>query len=274
MAHVLIPTDFSSNSLNAALYAIQLYGAEGNVFTVLNSYMLPRGAASTMWSIDDLLAKESIEGVNIFVSKLNEELPNMKPELRIASEHGDLPNVIARFAADAEAPELVVMGTQGASGLKEVLMGSNTADVIKRSELPVLAVPENSRYRSPRRIVLADDGGPVDKGTIKVLLDIARWSQAEVMIVRVINEETTIETGSSTSVYDTLLGAIPHSHHYISAENVNTALHDLADQSDADLVVVIHRQRGLFEQLFHRSTATKLAMHTHIPMLVLQQHAG
>jgi nucleotide-binding universal stress UspA family protein len=274
MAHVIIPTDFSSNSLNAALFAIRLYGDEGNQFTVLNSYMLPRGAASTMWSIDDLLAKESQEGINIFVEKLREDLGDLKPEIRTLSEHGDLPNVIERCKEDPEPPELVVMGTQGASGLKEVLMGSNTADVIKRTQLPVLAVPENARYRVPRRIVLADDGGPVDRPTIKVLLDVARWSQAEVMIVRVINEDTTVETGSAASVYDTLLGAIPHSHHYISGENVNTALHDLADQSDADLVVVIHRQRGLFEQLFHRSIATKLAMHTHIPMLVLQQAKG
>jgi hypothetical protein len=62
MAHVLIPTDFSGNSLKAAQYAVQLFGIEGNTFTVLNSYMLPHGAASTMWSIDDLLAKESHEG--------------------------------------------------------------------------------------------------------------------------------------------------------------------------------------------------------------------
>lgn len=271
MAHVLIPTDYSTNALNAALYAVQLYGNEGNVFTILNTYMLPRGAASTMWSIDDLLAKESAEGLNIFRSKLEEELPESGTDLRTMSEHGDLPNVIDRFRDDPEPPELVVMGTQGASGLKEVLMGSNTADVIKHCKLPVLAVPENARYRAPKRIVLADDGGPVDKATIKVLLDIARWSQAEVMIVRVVEDEATMETGSSASVYDTLLGAIPHSHHYIIGDNVNTALHDLADQSDADLVVVIHRHRGIFEQLFHRSTATKLAMHTHIPMLVLQQ---
>ncbi|MDQ3101325.1 MAG: universal stress protein, partial [Bacteroidota bacterium] len=211
MAHVLIPTDLSSNSLNAALFAVQLYGDEGNIFTIVNTYMLPRGAASTMWSIDDLMAKESVEGVNIFAAKLAEELPNLRPEYRAASEHGDLPNIIARFAEDPDAPELVVMGTQGASGLKEVLMGSNTADVIKRGTLPVIAVPENSTYRSPRRIVLADDGGPVDRSTLKVLLDIARWSQAEVMIVRVVNEETTVETGSATSIYDTLLGAIPHS---------------------------------------------------------------
>jgi nucleotide-binding universal stress UspA family protein len=90
--------------------------------------------------------------------------------------------------------------------------------------------------------------------------------------VRVVNEETSVDEGAG-SIYDSLLGAIPHSFHYISEENVTKALHDMADQNDADLVVVVHRHRGLFEQLFHRSTASKLAMHTHIPMLVLQQPA-
>lgn len=270
MAHILVPTDFSSNSLNAALYAVQLYGVEGNRFTVLNSYMMPRGAASTMWSIDDLLAKESREGVDAFIARMKEEPALAKADLVGACEHGDLPNVVDRFVHDSEAPELVVMGTQGASGLKEVLMGSNTADVIKQGSIPVLTVPEHARYKTPKRILLADDGGPVKKESIKVLLDIARWSQAEVMIVRVTDPERLGEEVGD-SAYDVLLGAVPHSHHFISGENVNTALHDLADQADADMVVVLHRKRGLFEQLFHRSTSTKLAMHTHIPMLVLQQ---
>jgi nucleotide-binding universal stress UspA family protein len=270
MAHVLIPTDLSGNALNAAVYAIRLYGDEGNVFTVLNCYMLPRGAASTMWSIDDMLAKESLEGTEAFVARLREALPGSKADLRVVCEHGDLPNVIARFKHDPDRPELVVMGTQGATGLKEVLMGSNTADVIRHSGFPVLAVPQDARYRTPKRIVLADDGGPLDKATITVLLNIARWSHSEVIIVRVVNEDSPAEGSQASADYDALLGAIPHSHHTISGENVITALHDMADQSDADLVVVVHRHRGLFEQLFHRSTATKLAMHTHIPMLVLR----
>lgn len=271
MAHVLLLTDHSANSLNAAIFAVQLYGAEGNTFTVLNTYMLPLGVTTPMGNIDAILAKGSLDNTDHFASKLKQALPNMPLDLRVACEHGDLPSVIGRYAASDGRPDLVVMGTQGTTGLQQVLIGSNTSDVIKGSEIPVLAIPENSTYRSPGRIVLADDGGPVDRTTIKVLLDVARWSKAEVMIVRVINDESTLETGSSTSVYDRLLGAIPHSHHYISSENVVTALHDLADQSDADLVVVIHRQRGIFDQLFHRSVATRLSMHTHIPMLVLQQ---
>ncbi|MBL7982349.1 MAG: universal stress protein [Flavobacteriales bacterium] len=273
MAHILLPTDFSANAMNAANYAVQLFGVEGNTFTVLNSYMLPHGAASSMWSIDGLLAKEAQEGTDDFVARLRSSLPSMKIDLRTAVEHGDLPNVVARFSHDADKPQLVVMGTQGASGLKEVLLGSNTADVIKGGGFPVLTVPENTKYETPKRIVVADDGGPIDKGSLQILIDIARWSKAEVLIVRVINEDTTVEPGAPDARFDELLGAIPRSHHYVSGENVMQALNGFADQSDANMVVVLHRKRSIFEQLFHTSTATKLAMHTHIPMLVLQQQA-
>jgi nucleotide-binding universal stress UspA family protein len=273
MAHVLLPTDFSTNALNAARYAVQLFGTEGNTFTVLHSYMMPRSSASTMWSMDDLLAKEAQDTMDGYLLRLQEELAPLKPTLHGVCEHGDLPNVVQRFAKDQVPPDAVVMGTQGASGLKEVLLGSNTADVVRNGHLPVIAVPEKNTYRSPKRIILADDGGPVNKQAVKLLLDMARWSQSEVLIVRVVNEDTTVEEGGNT-VYDTLLGAIPHSYHYLSSDDVSKALHDMADQNDADLVVIVHRQRGLFDQLFHRSTASRLAMHTHIPMLVLQQPAG
>jgi len=71
MAHVLIPTDFSPNALNAALYALELYGAEGNTFTVLHCYMMPNGE-STMWNITDQLAKASLEDLSAFTTSLRE----------------------------------------------------------------------------------------------------------------------------------------------------------------------------------------------------------
>lgn len=274
MAHLLLPSDLSANAFNAARYAIHLYGAEGNTFTVLNSYMVAQDPMSAPWTADDLMAGVSREGLDRFVADLREEFHTQRLDLRTSIGAGDVAGAVIGQAEEGDTPvDLVVMGTQGASGLQEVLMGTHTADVIKRSGLPVLAVPEQASYRVPRRIVLADDGAPLEHTSLKILLDIARWSKAEVMIVRVVDPERDAESESSDSPYDALLGAIPRSHHFVSGDNVTNALHDMADQSDADLVVVLHRHRGLFEQLFHRSTAARLAMHTHIPMLVLQQGA-
>jgi nucleotide-binding universal stress UspA family protein len=270
MARILLPTDFSSGALNAARYGIRLFGAEGNRFVLLNTYMIPRGAASTMWNMDDLLAREAQAGVEAFAGAVRKEFPDEALQLDAVCEHGDLPNVIDRYRTDAEPPACVVMGTQGASGLQEVLFGSNTAAVIKHGSFPVLAVPGSAQYSAPKRILLADDGGPVDKASIALLLDIARWSRSEVRIARVVNERSTAEA-SGDDTYDKLLGAIPHAQQYVSGENVEAALNELADQSDAGLLVVMHRKRGIFQGLFHRSTAAKLAMHTSLPLLVLQQ---
>ena len=48
MAHVVIPTDFSNNALNAAVYAVNLFGVEGNIFSVVHGFFLPRGSAANL----------------------------------------------------------------------------------------------------------------------------------------------------------------------------------------------------------------------------------
>ena len=53
--------------------------------------------------------------------------------------------------------DLIVMGTKGASGLKEVLFGSNTVHVIKNAKCPVLAVPSEFVFESPREILFPSD---------------------------------------------------------------------------------------------------------------------
>lgn len=272
MAHVLIPTDLSDNALNAAVYAVNLFGTEGNTFSVLHTFVASMpGEGSIGDQLQAELAKISQEGLAQFIVKLNEALPDHVAEFRSIIEYGSLAAVLSLAEQSPGAPDVVVMGTQGTTGADRILLGSNTAAAIQRLRTPVLAIPEKARYHPPKRIVLADDGGHVDKATLKLLLDVARWSHAEVKIVHVVPEGNNAEEDLSGSGYDVLLGAIPHSFHSVSGDNVMVALNDLADQSDADLVVVIHRHRGAFEQLFHHSVATRMAMHTHIPMLVLQQ---
>lgn len=50
--------------------------------------------------------------------------------------------------------DLVVMGTKGASGVTEILIGSNTADVIEKCHCPVLAIPAESDFKTPTKVVL------------------------------------------------------------------------------------------------------------------------
>ena len=270
MARIIVPTDFSAGALNAAVHAVRLFGAEGNTFILLHAYKLPASDPAATFNLDELLAREALRGSHTFEGAVRERFPGETLHLETICEHGDLPNVIDRFNDDPERPACVVMGTQGASGVKEVLFGSNTAAVIKQCSLPVLAVPTDAAFRAPRRIVLADDGGPVQKPSLSLLLDLARWYHGEVRVTRVVNESVAAASEQEPA-YDTILGAIPHTQQFLSADDVEAALNDFAEQGDADLLVVLHRERGIFHGLFQRSMSAKLAMHTHLPLLVLRQ---
>ena len=268
MAHILLPTDFSQNSLNAAKYALAVMGNNGHVITVLNSFMAPHAGATVLMSLVDILGRESHEGTEMFADRLKEDIDLSGSEVRILSEHGDLPSVVANLEEDDSSIDIVVIGTQGASGLKEVLMGSNTADVVRRSQRPVLAVPEKAVHRIPKRVLIADDGKAVSASTTGLLIEMLRKWKAEVEIVRVVNEDT---DAAAPSAYPALLGDIPHRVRTISKDDVETGVNDVATEVKADMIVMLRRKLGLFEGFLHRSASKRMVMHTHIPLLILEQ---
>ena len=75
--------------------------------------------------------------------------------------HGDLVSTLKKIIK-VQKPDLMVMGTKGASGLKKILIGSNTVNVISKTKVPVLVIPEVARFKNflkkgKNRIVLATD---------------------------------------------------------------------------------------------------------------------
>jgi nucleotide-binding universal stress UspA family protein len=269
MARLLLPTDLSDNALNAAVYSIRLMGVEQGHFTLLHTFLIPPLGPAADMSLDVATVEAAQAGLVHFAARLRDAVHLGGALLDQRVEHGELPNVVDRLVGELGI-ELVVMGTLGASGLEEALLGSNAADVIRRSNAPVLAVPARTAYRDPRRIVVADDGGPMTLSTVAPLLNIARWHRAELTLVRGVPDGVDAST-LPPSPLDDLLGAVPRSMHYLSEHNLVQALNDLVDQLEADLLVLTHRHRSVWSDLFHRSTTAHMAMHTQVPMLVLEQ---
>src|SRR5690606_37881633 len=80
---------------------------------------------------------------------------------------------------------LIVMGTKGVSDITETYVGSNTVQVIEKSDCPVLCVPEKASYKKFRKIIYATDYQEEDKKAISQLLAFATPFQAHVNILHV-----------------------------------------------------------------------------------------
>ncbi|MFM9952206.1 MAG: universal stress protein [Saprospiraceae bacterium] len=48
-------------------------------------------------------------------------------------------------------------------------------------------------------------------------------------------------------------------------------MNQYAEMEKIDLIVMATRHRSFWEQLFHKSQTKQMALHTHLPMLVLHQ---
>jgi K+-sensing histidine kinase KdpD len=81
---------------------------------------------------------------------------NRSLEVEYMSKMGGTINEIRNVAKEIDASHIII-GTKGASGLREVLIGSVTSNLMKTSGCPVIAVPENYKYSRPKNIVFAAD---------------------------------------------------------------------------------------------------------------------
>ena len=271
MRKVLIPTDFSDNASNAVKYTFDMFrGLDDIEYVLLNAYDVPHGGSNTMLvSITDILKKDSELGLKRCMEKMN--MDPEKHNVRTISMHGTLSSVIEEILKKEDF-NLIVMGTLGAGGLKKVLLGSNTSDVVKKIKRPILIVPHAARFERPERILLTSDFKPIRRDLqIEQLKDFAGRMNSEIMVLNVHEERVKIdlEKAKITSGLDGLLKGIKTTYHDTISEDIIEGIDEFITANNIKILAMIVRQLNFIDSIFHRSLTKEMAMHTHIPMLAL-----
>lgn len=271
MKTILLPTDFSVNSLNAIYYAIAMFGNDKCRFVLLNAYRISPISIEEYVSDMPDFAKESEEGLKKVVKLITKNFPGKKLNVETISKLGYPIEVIKKILKRKSA-DLTVMGTKGASGLKEVLVGSITSDAVKNLSCPVLAVPEKARYKALKNIALAADlKGFESKILFEPLISIAKKFSSEILIFHIYKKTSlTKKEKLEKSKLGRLFTAIPYSFHEIEETNAVRGIENFIKARDIDMVAMVSRKHTLLEKLFSKSATEKLAMHTKIPLLALQ----
>lgn len=268
MAHILLPTDYSDNALHACAYAARLFGAEDNIYTLVHAYIDVDPALNTWPGMADEIYKASMEGMREWAERAR-ALPEFAGSVvRTEVLYGALPEMLNGLVKEKRG-DIVVMGTLGSSGSD--LLGSNAGEVVKHSKVPVLVVPNSAVMGPVRRILYADDERRVEVAGSRMLIDIALRTKAEVILAHVLKDKDEVPDPNVVAMYEELLQAVPHRFTSGEGKDIAGVIDFLADQESADMVALLHHHTGFMEGLFHTSTAKRLALHTHIPLLVLQQ---
>ncbi|SFD30362.1 Nucleotide-binding universal stress protein, UspA family [Chitinophaga sp. CF118] len=277
MKTIIVPTDFSATAYNAARYALGLAGQLDTTRIVLyHAYELIVPIPDLPTSLPVVDPKElktaSLEGLHQMKQDLNALVPP-GAVLEIRAENNLLAANINDIAREEQA-DMIVMGITGGGQLEEILIGSNTIDVIKHTTFPVLIVPGKGTFKPVNKILFACDfkkiGTATPIGPLKKLLDIFH---AELHVLNIDREGKGLgaDIPLESLLLDTLLEGYQPIYHFIDHDNIVEGIMEFADKIQADLILTIPRKHGLFEGLFRRSRTAKLAFHTHIPMLAIHE---
>lgn len=277
MKTIIVPTDFSATAYNAARYALDLAAQIGTTRVLLyHAYELivpVPDLPSALPVVDPSELKQaSLDGL----ARMKQELGHLLPAGAVLDTRAENNLLAANIddIAKQEMADVIVMGITGGGKLEEILVGSNTIDVVKHTSYPVIIVPGEVTFKPVNKILFACDFKKVGTATpiapLKKLLDIFG---AELHVLNIDREGKGLGANIplESLLLDTLLEGYQPKYHFIDHDNIVEGIMEFADKIGADLILTIPRKHGLFEGLFRRSRTARLAFHTHIPMLAIHE---
>lgn len=263
---ILVPTDFSSNANTALEYVFCLFGNHNPEVVLLNTWQIPHTGTGMLVSIEDLLREDAERSMNDLVNELNVKL-QPKQALRGLVREGSL-NEVIRTLNRKEEFDYIIMGTNGADDLHKKVIGSNTANVMRSTKVPLIVVPEGVDCKAPRRIALAADFQPLGDTPAYHIGRFAQITNAAFEAVHVNERVVDIQHDKVLGIQ--VAGKAPEVIHVVS-DNVSAGLDDYLNSGDIDLLIMVRRDYNLFERIFHKSVSRTLAMHTKTPLLVIPE---
>ncbi|AEW02643.1 hypothetical protein A4D02_01350 [Niastella koreensis] len=279
MKTLVVPTDFSSVSVNALNYAVDMAQAINAGLVLLHVYNVPVSFTEAPVAPVSSVSLEEVKRSS--VERLEELKKNLviqtAGKIQIYSE-SRLGEPIEELEAICKSldPMAVIMGSHGATGFERLIMGSTTLSAIKHLKCPVIVIPPGTTYNGIRRIGLACDFKNVVQSTpVEYIKNLVKEFGADLYVLNVQDkkvEDEGEEPPTMDAVYlDAMLEEVRPNYVQLTGKNVVDSISSFAENNNLDLVMVIPKKHRFIDSLFHKSQSKELITHAHIPIVSIHE---
>jgi len=273
MKTILVPVDFSKDSINALELAISI---ANHVKANIRIIHVRKDKNYDEPFIIKGKEKEYGKTVEEF---MHEILQEYKPKYKGGGDF-DYSILIGKIykaitdRAEEDRAFLIVMGTHGVSGFEETWVGSNAYRVVSKAPCPVLTVRNGFKQRKLKKMVLPIDAHRETRKKIPFAAEIASAFGAEIYVVAV-------RTTNRKDIIQRLKKYVDQAADYLEKKSVRvikdeaygTNIADLtctyAVHVGAQLISIVSNERGTPVHMPISSTAQQMVNHSPIPVLSL-----
>lgn len=277
MISILFPTDFSENSMNAIKYALEFFKYENAQFYFMHVYQ------KEFYDHDDLVSRdvydevleqvknESEDNLKDLLKTVNEISPNPRFQYHSISAYNTLVEEASRIVNEKNI-DLIVMGTKGKSDDRKIVFGSQTFQVLKYVQCPVLAIPANYTNTQPKRILFPTDYLiPYKRRELKLVCDLAKSYRSVVDVVYVSkSDKLSIRQEDNQEFIRDTICKTEINFYTKNEKNVAETIKDYIKENHVDMLVMVNTQSSFLENVLFPSTLDKVSLDLEIPLLAMQ----
>lgn len=275
MKRILFPTDFSTISLNAFEFALDLADSQNAEIVVLHTYdsiNLNSGQISPQMfdNFRQHMDLKELQGFKKIAPKFHEiahrnNLNNIKLEFIL--ERGELVKIITDKVV-SEQISLIVMGASSNEDANSAVLGGDTYEVILQAQVPVLCIPPNATFKPVETIAFSTVFSPREKQSFEFMLDIAFRKQIHVKCIYVDNKDENyqevLNDWKESFSYDFLEFVI------LKDKNASMAVSKYIQENSIGLIATVKRNQTFFASLLNANFTKALAKNVNIPLLAFK----
>ncbi|WP_353779419.1 universal stress protein [Winogradskyella sp. 3972H.M.0a.05] len=272
MKQILLLTDFSDNSRNAINYALEFFKGEPCQFHVMHVHKMGTFTSDDLMmssesNIYDSIVKAPKEKLVRLVNSLKNSFKNSNYTFETIVDFDDFTDAVNQVVT-SKSIELVIMGTNGKTGAKEVIFGSNTLNVVRNVHCNTLVIPENYKYKAPKTALLPLNTKDTVHGSS--INRLKQFLQAYNLDFKVLRVNPDGKEHPEFKLFDrSNLEDLKYDYFIINDVPLHYAVNSFIQLKNIDVAVILVKDEGFFDRLFSGSAVTKLSNSLKLPMLVL-----
>jgi len=276
MKRILLPTDFSINAYNAVSYAFNLFKNEACTFYLLHTYTPAVYQTEYVLhspgqiGLGDVYQTEAMEQMEELKKQLEQEFSNSKHSILTHVAFNTLVDEILN-SSEHEHADYIVMGTKGATGAKEVFLGTHAVHVINKSKIPVIVVPDTYEFEKPEKLLFPTDlEVPYPPEQMAPLVALAKSNGSSVEVLHIsTGYELTEEQKENKKQLKESLGDVNHFYHETSSQPIIEGISKFQMSKHMNMLAMIRNKHTFIERLFIEPVIQKIGYHISIPFMVI-----
>ena len=279
MKRLLVPTDFSPTSEKAFRIALDIAIKSNGKIILFHAYTPVERTSSVALdkrSADSNKQTENDLGKRLERFKKKVMANGMDVPVSIVLGHNPIIKNMLGFAKDNYI-DLIVMGTQGASGLRKTIIGSTAGRVMEISDIPVLLVPEKYELKALEQIVFATNYQKTDKKALMLVVAMAKLYNADVTVLHFLSIYTA-EAEKEKNDFDTYAFSLQRifneskmKFHLLETSSVIETMENLDKKFPYDMLAMVRRKKSFLEKFFIKSFTENMAYVTTKPLLIVPE---